>query len=504
MHMRTGTTFLLLATWICASAQPGTVDTTFHSHLLPDSGEIRCVLALPDGKALIGGSLTMYDGVPVGRIARLLPDGTLDARFMSGTGFDASVRCLVRQTNGKILVGGSFTTYNGLPRAVLIRLEADGGVDNTFQPEVSDLHGMHHLAVLPTGRVLVSGWNWPPNPFIGLRRLLPDGSLDATFSAPEGIWPAFFTVLNNGRIVVGESGPPATCLSRLLSDGSIDASFASGDLGGIGLSHPVVHVIHPLQDGSYIVGGQFESYNGIARKSLLRVLPDGTLDGSYDPVDASWTNTPIPWTDVTTIQPCTDGRLMIPKFGFNTRLLEDGAQDTEFHRAIAPFNFDPRLAFITGSARQPDGKILIAGTFDDIDSTGNRGIARLNDCVIGSPCDDGNTQTINDVVDTLCNCTGELFTAIVDPVDEPNGMMVVPHMDGSGRFTIIGAFTGDPGLITVTLHDMLGRKVHDEQVMLNDGPVRIEVSPASGTSPGNHLVSLTGERFRWTQRLLLP
>lgn len=501
--MRTGATSFLLATLVCASAQPGTVDTTFHSHLVPDSGEIRCVLALPDGKALIGGSFTMYDGVPVGRIARLLPNGSVDGSFNSGTGFDASVRCLVRQTNGKILVGGTFTTYNGLPRSVLIRLDEDGAVDNSFEPEVSDLYGTDDMAVLPTGRILVSGWNWPPNPFIGLRRLLPDGSLDATFSAPEGIWPAFFTVLNNGSIVVGESGPPATCLSRLLSDGSIDVSFTSGEFGGVGLSHPVVHVIHPLQDGSYIVGGQFDSYNGIARKSLLRVLPDGILDGSYDPVDASWTNTPIPWTDVVTILPCANGRLMIPRFGFNARLLEDGTQDTEFHRAIAPFNFDPRLAFITGSSRQPDGKILIAGTFDDIDSTSNRGIARLNDCVIGASCDDGDAQTIDDTVNGQCVCSGQLSTAIPPTTNGYAGLVATAMAGGNGHFLITGHHAGGSCPVTLTVHDLLGQVVTIEQLSLNNGPIRIEGEVGSEPSSGIHVISLSGSGFRWTQRLLL-
>ena len=194
---------------------------------------------------------------------------------------------------------------------------------------------------------------------------------------------------------------------------------------------------------------------------------------------------------------------MIPKFGLNARLHENGVLDEAFHQAIAPINGDPRLAFITGSARQPDGKILVAGSFDDIDSTGNRGIARLNDCVIGSPCDDGNPETTDDAIDPLCSCSGELSTVIATPIDHTNELALIPDGAGSGRFIITGAFATDPGTMTVTVHDLIGRTVYEDRVAMNAGMMRIEVGPPQGIGSGIFMVTLNSERFRWTQRLHL-
>ena len=111
--MRTSTVLFLLVYLNSASAQPGTVDTTFHSQLMPGNGNINCVLALPNGKAMIGGSFATYDGMATGGIGRLLADGSLDLSFVGGAGFDNEVYCMLRLVDGRILVGGAFNTYGG-------------------------------------------------------------------------------------------------------------------------------------------------------------------------------------------------------------------------------------------------------------------------------------------------------------------------------------------------------------------------------------------------------
>ena len=499
--MKTVTALLLLLAVRCASAQPGTVDTTFHSHLVPDSGEIRCVLALPDGKALIGGWFTAYDGVAARRLARLQPDGTLDNSFMSGSGFDDEVRCMALQLDGHILIGGSFESFDGAPNPGLVRLNPDGVLDTDFQPELSGFLSVAHLAILADGRILVAG--------NGVQRLMPDGSADLSFTVQEAISPSSLAVLSDGRILVGTGtqSPPFHCLTRLLADGAVDSTFTSRSFGMVGLSWASVDVIHEQPDGAYVVGGHFDAYDGVERIGLARIHSDATLDGNYNPPQAAWPAPPFPpmwWADVFTFLRFQGERLLIPKFGFNTRLHVDGTLDGYFHRAVAQQNGDGYGAIITGSARQPDGKILLVGSFMDIDGFGTPGIARLNDCVIGALCDDGDAETVNDIIDTLCTCSGESFTALNDPGEAPNGLIGVAHADGSGRFTIMGTFTGPPGPMTVTLHDVLGRNIYAERVKANVGPSRIEVVPGLSIVPGNHVVTLTGDRFRWAQRLHLP
>ncbi len=496
-NMRTITSLLLLTTLRCATAQPGTVDTTFHSHLLPGNGDIRCVLALPDGKALIGGSFTTYDGIPVGRIARLLPDGSLDNSFMSGSGFDGAVSCMALRTDGYLLVGGNFDSYAGSPSPSLVRLDPEGTLDADLQPELSDLSSVLHLALHSDGRILVAG--------NGLKQLMPDGSADPSFTAPAGSPPASLCLLSDGRIMLGRSttSPPFHCLTRLLADGSVDSTFTSRSFGMVGLSWASVDVIYEQVNGAYVVGGHFDAYDDVERIGLARIQPGGALDTNYHPAHSSWPAPPMWWADVSTLLHFEGERLMIPKFGFNTRLYGDGSMDEEFHRAVALQNGDGHNASITGSAYQPDGKILVVGRFEDIDGSGNAGIARLNDCVIGSPCDDGETQTIDDAIDALCVCSGELSTAIAPPTDPTSELTLIPDGAGSGRFIITGAFATDQGTMTLTVHDLLGRAVYEDRVAMNAGMMRIEVGPPQGIGSGIFMVTLNSERFRWTQRLHL-
>jgi Domain of unknown function (DUF5122) beta-propeller len=78
-----------------------------------------------DGKVLIGGDFTSFNAVSRNRIARLHADGSLDTGFNSGTGFDGSVFSFALQPDGNVLVGGSFLTVNDVLRPYVARLYGD-------------------------------------------------------------------------------------------------------------------------------------------------------------------------------------------------------------------------------------------------------------------------------------------------------------------------------------------------------------------------------------------
>ena len=67
-----------------------------------------------------------------GNIARLNTDGTLDTSFATGAGIDASLYSLALQPDGKVIIGGFFTTYNGIAKGSIARLNTDGTLDTTF------------------------------------------------------------------------------------------------------------------------------------------------------------------------------------------------------------------------------------------------------------------------------------------------------------------------------------------------------------------------------------
>ena len=111
----------------------GSTDTGFN----PGSGGndwVEAVALQPDGKVLIGGSFTSFNGTPRNRIARLNANGSLDTTFNPGSGVDNTVNRIAVQSDGKVLLVGAFTTVNGVSRNRIARLNADGSLDTSFNP----------------------------------------------------------------------------------------------------------------------------------------------------------------------------------------------------------------------------------------------------------------------------------------------------------------------------------------------------------------------------------
>ena len=86
-----------------------------------------------DNKILVGGDFTTYNSASHLGIIRLNYDGSVDASFVTGTGFGVGVRKILLLNNGKILVGGVFTTYNGEPVRGIALLNSDGTLDTSSQ-----------------------------------------------------------------------------------------------------------------------------------------------------------------------------------------------------------------------------------------------------------------------------------------------------------------------------------------------------------------------------------
>src|SRR5207245_5958103 len=164
------------------------VDTIFN----PGANDIVDALAIQaDGKIVVGGFFTTLGGGGSGtsvrnHIARVNPDGTLDTSFDPGA--NAEITCLAIQADGKILVGGSFTTLGGggtgtFVRNRIARLNPDGTLDMTFNPGANDR--ISAIALQPDGKILVGG-NFTTCgcggigtvPRSCIARLNPDGSID--------------------------------------------------------------------------------------------------------------------------------------------------------------------------------------------------------------------------------------------------------------------------------------------------------------------------------------
>ena len=140
----------------------GTLDTTFNPKA---NEEVYSLAEQSDGKILVGGDFTALGGQPRSRLGRLESNGTLDLSFNPGMGGSYPVvQALALQTDGKILVGGRFTSLGGQARADLGRLTREGTVDTSFNPGATNTvlmgppDAVMSLAVQTDGKVLVGGW----------------------------------------------------------------------------------------------------------------------------------------------------------------------------------------------------------------------------------------------------------------------------------------------------------------------------------------------------------
>lgn len=375
------TTMFILLLARAVHAQPGTLDVLFD----PGAGandSVLCVAAQPDGKVLVGGEFTQFAGEQHGHLVRLNADGSTDAFFNSGSGFDGNVLEIDLQPDGKAIVCGTFTMYAGTPlNAKIVRLDVDGSLDAGFSPPAFLLASVNAMAVQPDGKILVAGNMSAGPPFqIRLVRLLPTGALDPSFTTTTTSFNQLLTdveVLPDGRIaVLGNfstyQGASRNKICLLNPDGSLDNTF----LPGSGFPE-VPRDLAVAPDGKLLVAGFLTTYNGTPVPKVLRLNQDGSIDPSW--TFGSGTTNGVP-TDVL-VQP--DGNLIIA--GSFTmvdgtvrnricRLLPDGLVDMVFDPGSGP---DQTVTCLSMSV---DADYFIGGYFLQVAGSTRVRVARLSGC----------------------------------------------------------------------------------------------------------------------------
>jgi uncharacterized delta-60 repeat protein len=119
--------------------------------------QVFAVVVQADGKIVVGGDFTRINLVERNRIARLNPDGSLDLTFNPGAGPNTGIRCLALQPDGKILIGGIFTSVNGVARNRIARLKDDGSVDLSFAPGEGASEVVRWVESQADGKVVIVG-----------------------------------------------------------------------------------------------------------------------------------------------------------------------------------------------------------------------------------------------------------------------------------------------------------------------------------------------------------
>lgn len=340
------------------------------------TGTAQALALQPDGRLVVGGSLALAAVPGSGsRVYRLNANGTLDAGFVVNVGISgiavASVNAVAVQADGAILIAGEFTSVNGQPRSRVARLMPDGALDASFvPPAVNDT--VHSLVLQPDGRAVIGG------DFTGLSlrnriaRLNHDGSLDGGFAGlvdPDAAVLAL-AVRNDGSVAIGGSFTGISGIDRnrvavLDQRGAPDNGMQTAN--GVDAA---VEAVALQADDRIVLAGRFTQVGGQPRNRLARLLPGGGLDLAFDPSANS---------DVYAVHVLPDRKLLVAGSFSNVgggnrnriaRLHPDGNLDTSFGAGAVD-------GFVRAVVVQPDGRILIGGSFQTVGGQPRRGLARL-------------------------------------------------------------------------------------------------------------------------------
>ncbi len=352
---------------------PGNVDFEF---VAGPNAPVRSVALQSDLKIVIGGDFTLVDNLSLNRIARLQTDGNLDSSFNPGAGANSNVYAVVSQPDGKVVIGGAFSTVNNTNRLRIARLNGDGKLDLGFNPGSGANGIVRAIAVQTNGQVIIAGDFTAVNGTnrSHIARLNVDGSLDGAFNASINGNGFALAIQPDGKILVGglfttANGAIRNNLARLNADGTIDPAFAigtgfNGAVNGIALQ----------ANGKILVGGAFTIVSGANRNFFVRLENTGTVDSSF--ITGTGPNAVV---NSVAVHP--GGKIVIggdfisynglPANRF-VRIKSTGAYDTVFVSGTGA------NATIRSVVAQPDSAIVIGGDFTVVNGLGRNYVARIH------------------------------------------------------------------------------------------------------------------------------
>ena len=361
----------------------GSLDTIFD----PGSGfdalaESDSLEVLADGRLLVGGNFKTYNGTTRNSIARLNADGGIDLAFDTGTGPLGTVFSITRQSGGDIVIGGSFRSVNGAVRFGMARLSADGVLDPAFQPELMQTGSGSFMVRLADGKTLIAGDFQKVGSIIrnSIARLNADGLPDASFGPAPGNMNGFVNVLGlrpDGKIVaagpfVSVAGLTRNRVALFSSDGVLDTSF---DPGTGPSSVPAGLVVQA--DNKIILAGSFTNIGGFSQSFLGRLMSDGSPDTNF---------TPIVNAALTALAAHDDGRLVVggvnltsintTAVGRIARVSAEGVLDPTF--TVGTISASSGAVAISALRARSDGTVWVSGNFSTIQAKARNGFVRLN------------------------------------------------------------------------------------------------------------------------------
>ena len=379
----------------------GEIDTSFNpgDGINIVGGDFISAIGLQaDGKIVVGGSFTSFNGQSCGNIIRLNADGTLDTGFRSlaGSGANGAVRSLVVRGDGKIIIGGDFTLFNGTSRKYVARLNGDGTVDTTYNPGNALNGPVFTLGPSPSISTTI---NVVPDP----NELQHTNIINVgAFGANSGVLTINYDMLAGNpdslRVYYGSTVGGVLIFNSGLITGAGQFVIPFGPINGVTAS--TIEIVMnqgnifnpPAPDWQFTataqtypgeictVGGDFTQAGGVlGQDHIARLLQNGTLDGSFDP--GSGAN-----ARVRSIAVQNDGKAIVGGDFHEcngqvathiARMNVDGTLDTGFFVGTGTDGGVYHLNYVPGLTPDAD-QIYVGGPFTVYNGTHRLGLARLN------------------------------------------------------------------------------------------------------------------------------
>jgi uncharacterized delta-60 repeat protein len=354
-----------------------------------DYGAINKISFLSDGKILIFGKFNFVNGVSYNNIVRLNADGSIDTGFAIGTGFSGPTTAFAIQSDGKYIIGGAFTSFNGVPKGKIVRLDSNGTLDSSFNVNTAynsfgisygyggGTYPINDIIIQPNGKILTSGCDLYSNGSIyrqGIVRLNSDGSIDSSFNLN------YYTNYYIRNIYYNPDGSiffkVETIIKKCNNYGTIISTFK--DTNEQGDADFISEGAMSLINNKLVVVGNYKNAVGITRLGYHRLNADGTLDLTFNPsfgpnvrYFGSETN-----TDPGSINSCIlpDNKILLYG-GFTSyndipvkriiRLTENGEIDSSFNisATVSSGMYHSAEFYSVKTKKKYDGNIYIKGDF---------------------------------------------------------------------------------------------------------------------------------------------
>lgn len=238
------------------------------------NGVVNDFVVEPNGYLTAVGNFTAVNNANAAGMVRVTPNGAYDSSFAGWLGFNANatINC-IKLVNGKYLVGGSFSSYKGIPVSNIVLIDYNGNLDATFT--VSLNNAVHAILVQPDGKIVIGG-----SFSGGIIRLNNNFTIDNSFNIGSGFNNAVYALgldtannLLTGGIFTSYNGIFCGRAARLLTTGVYDTLFNIGT----GANNAVLSIASQT-DGKILLAGAFTQVNGIFANRIIRLQNDGTYD----------------------------------------------------------------------------------------------------------------------------------------------------------------------------------------------------------------------------------